>query len=685
MLTDRGKRQSLVIFHQQLLNKNETLPDIRNKRKSHIEKVHSNKNLLLRRKSNFKIPSIESNNINNQLFQNHKNNFTERSQNYLDKKIIKLINCYKELKFSEEQKNTKFKTLSLKENNHNKDYKNINILSKSLTKAYKISEQLEKEGVKKLDEWDKNNLAQLYGNSDIIYNLLYNYYKKKENFDKIDKLNYYKSIIDSNGEEIEEIIVGNSTSNNKIIRNFLSIKVKEQTYILKNNIAKSQSKFNKSLLFVKEKKLAMTLGIDNETLAQIKKEGDKNGYNYEKVIKDKDTKEMIKKEEIISILIKIFNKKLEKSKKEKQQSENFEIINQKILKYNSKIINIQFEIDNKKELYDKLNETEYEKEKMYEKINQLATIKYESEKDQKKQEELKNELNEELKKLALIKDEINEELNICKNEIAYLKLVYINLVKCQRNYYLDLLKKGYDVRTEGLIWVVKRLLEIQTKLEYHHFPKFLDNNQIKYIIEMANLSLEETQLKTILKIIEKKREDIQNNVNNKVMNKIEELSRLKNRHRASIFTLEMEKIKNRLKDSNTEIFDTFQKIYRKYKPIFLGKIIQKEEDIKIKRIIEELKTSLMEGGGKTNPDNFQQLTGILNYLNENKESKEYLEILLLIKFRLSCIHKLRESYRNDQLNKFKLELSNNQNNRFFNAESSLRFDLVKSALFGNKI
>ena len=93
----------------------------------------------------------------------------------------------------------------------------------------------------------------------------------------------------------------------------------------------------------------------------------------------------------------------------------------------------------------------------------------------------------------------------------------------------------------------------------------------------------------------------------------------------------------------------------------------------------------MEGGGKTNPDNFQQLTGILNYLNENKESKEYLEILLLIKFRLSYIHKLRESYRNDQLNKFKLELSNNQNNRFFNAESSLRFDLVKSALFGNKI
>ena len=47
---------------------------------------------------------------------------------------------------------------------------------------------------------------------------------------------------------------------------------------------------------------------------------------------------------------------------------------------------IQFDIDSKKELYDKINDTEYEKEKMVEKINLLKKIKYESEEDQKKQE-----------------------------------------------------------------------------------------------------------------------------------------------------------------------------------------------------------------------------------------------------------------------------------------------------------
>ena len=201
-----------------------------------------------------------------------------------------------------------------------------------------------------------------------------------------------------------------------------------------------------------------------------------------------------------------------------------------------------------------------------EKTTQLYQIKYEVDNKMRNKIQLKKELNKQMEELSKSKEKINEELDICKNELSYMKLVYINLVKNQRNYYLDVLKKGYDVRDEGLIWVVKRLLEIQTKLEYHHFPKFLDHNQIKYIIEVANLSLEEAQLKIILKIVEKKRNGIQNSVNKQVMNKISELSKTKNRHRLSVFTLEMEKIRKKLagQDSSTRIFETFQKIYCLY-------------------------------------------------------------------------------------------------------------------------
>lgn len=689
MLTERGRQHSLKTFKESKLNNKEILPLLKNNKKSvNIETNNINNYKYINKKTKYYLSSAENNNLDiNENLQNAKNNQSNKNEKYLDKKIIHLINCYRNLKFSEDEKKLKLRKGSLKQNkSNNAPSNNLNIISKPLTKAYKISEQPDKEGVKKLDEWDENNLAQLYGNSDMIYNLLYNYYLKCDDDVKLNELNYYKNIIKSNGEDLETVIIIKNKTNNKIIKDFLNLKVKEQTYILKNSLTKSHSKFNKTLLFIKEKKLAVNLGIDNETLAEIRKPEEKNGYNYEKVIKDKDKKEVLKKEELINILIKIYNKKLDKTKKEKKQSELFEKINQIFLKYQSKILKIQFDIDSKKELYDKINNTEYEKEKLVEKINLLQTLKYESDQEQKNQEIIKKELNEEIKELKVMKEQINEELEICKNEIAYMKLVYIHLVKNQRNYYLDLLKKGYDVRGEGLIWVVKRLLEIQTKLEYHHFPKFLDNNHIKYIIEMSNLSLEETQLKTILRIIEKKRDDIQNSINNKVMNRIEELSKLKNRHRQSIFTLEIEKMKNSLKEENlhNKIFEEFEKLYRKYKTIFLRKMIQKDEDLKIQRIIQELKSSLIEGGGKTTMDNFQQLTGILNYLNSNKESKEFLEILLLVKFRLSYIHKLKESLKEEQLTIFRQEISNNFNNRFFNAELSLRLDLVRSALFGNK-
>jgi hypothetical protein len=376
--------------------------------------------------------------------------------------------------------------------------------------------------------------------------------------------------------------------------------------------------------------------------------------------------------------------------KEKKQSEIFEEVNHVYSKYNSKIMKIQDDIDMSRELYNKIKETEIDKndkERIMEKTTQLYQIKYEVDIKMRNKLQLKKELNKQMEELSKSKEKINEELEVCKNELSYMKLVYINLVKNQRNYYLDVLKKGYDVRDEGLIWVVKRLLEIQTKLEYHHFPKFLDHSQIKYIIEVANLSLEENQLKIILKIVEKRRNNIQSSVNDKVMNKIAELSKTKNRHRMSVFTLEMEKIRNQLagQDSSTRIFETFQKIYRKYKNNFSNKNFQKDEDLKIQHIIEELRVSLIEGGGETTHDNFQQLTGILDYLNSNKESKEYLEILLLVKFRLSYINKLKDNLREEQINNFKEMASSNHNNRFFNAELSLRLDLIKAALFGNKL
>ena len=61
---------------------------------------------------------------------------------------------------------------------------------------------------------------------------------------------------------------------------------------------------------------------------------------------------------------------------------------------------------------------------------------------------------------------------ILKDEENYIKLVKLSLISSQKEYYIDILKKGYDVRNEGLVWCVKNLLELQTDLKYYLFLNF---------------------------------------------------------------------------------------------------------------------------------------------------------------------------------------------------------------------
>lgn len=71
-----------------------------------------------------------------------------------------------------------------------------------------------------------------------------------------------------------------------------------------------------------------------------------------------------------------------------------------------------------------------------------------------------------------------------EKEIKQSKFIFNHLIKEQKIYYLDILKKGIDVRGEGLIWLVKRLIELNTVMEYSMFPRFLDHNHIDYLLKV---------------------------------------------------------------------------------------------------------------------------------------------------------------------------------------------------------
>lgn len=105
--------------------------------------------------------------------------------------------------------------------------------------------------------------------------------------------------------------------------------------------------------------------------------------------------------------------------------------------------------------------------------------------------------NKDLDKLLAEQKLLDKDLEINKSALSALTID-------QRKYYLSLLSQGYDVRINGLVWIIKRLIELNTSIEKIMFPKFLDDDQMDYIINLAYSYIELAQLKIILQILKKR-------------------------------------------------------------------------------------------------------------------------------------------------------------------------------------
>ena len=104
------------------------------------------------------------------------------------------------------------------------------------------------------------------------------------------------------------------------------------------------------------------------------------------------------------------------------------------------------------------------------------------------------------------------------------KLKFEAISNEQRAYYKEILKLGFDTRSEGLSWVIKRLLELNVPLEPNLFPNYLDSDQIEFLINISKLGFENTQLKLALQTLKLRQQRILDSNNQKRMDKITKFS-----------------------------------------------------------------------------------------------------------------------------------------------------------------
>ena len=589
------------------------------------------------------------------------------------------------LKMIKSQKKTS-KQLSMKDffnSIHSRSQRSANF---SYTKNYTITERTGEMDVLKLKNWDIENLIHIKNDSDILYDSLSQLYKKTRNSLKLEKLENYQKILEASNGELKNILK-NKNPKNKIFDNFVKKNQEEQGLILLNSIAKTKNKFNLSSMMEnrKQREMEQNFGFESQSFNSVT-QANLNSQFYRRVIKEKVGQENYQRKELMTITLKYMDKKNERIEKEGQLSKIFIDINNLINKFNEEKNKIKIEILNNQEYLEKLRkEGKYSKEETMlitrQKAIERNNLEY-------KIKELFKKYQLDLKKLEDLKNKKKQEIDIVKDEENYIKLVKLSILSSQREYFLDILKKGYDVRKDGLVWCVKFLLELQTDLEYFHFPKFLNHQECDYLIEQANIALEITQLKIIVKVMKDKNEK------NSIEKKYEYFNRMANaalrvkHHRKSLIQEELENLKKqRLNMSTTDkhLNKVFNKVLTRHKDTFKYQNEKKIEELKIANITKDLKETLLEKGGNFD-ENYDQLNSVLNIIEKDSQTKNYLENIITLRCRLDYLQKKSDELKEKQLRIFKARIDDIKKiNKVITAETSLQNDLVFSALFGTSV
>ena len=582
---------------------------------------------------------------------------------------------------------TKLVKLSIKDfisNVQNKS-QNSNI---SFTKNYSITERTGEMEVIKLRNWDRDNLIQISNESERLYSSLKLKYSKSKSKPKLIKLDSFQKILETSNDELRKIIKNKTkASHNNIIQNFIKKDKEEQTILLLNNIAKTKNKFNFfTIENNQQRSFESNFGFDSNSF-NLLNDKKRNSQIYRKIIKEKKNQENYERRNLMNISIQYMNKKNERIESETELSKIFTEINNLTSKFNEQknsikveILNVQQSLENiQKEGKSTKEELLYVSRQKTIEINNLnQKIRNFHRKyllDLKKQEEIK------LKK--------EKEINLLKEEENYLKIIKLGILSSQKEYYLEILKKGYDVRENGLVWCIKHLLELQSDLEYSHFPKFLNHQQCDYLIEQANIALEISQLKIIIKVLKNKNE--KSNVEKKfaffnqmyLNAKKNKNLRKKNRIQEEIEMLR--KKNNLLTKTDIHLNKVFNNLFNSHKDAFKLQNDKKMEELKIENITNDLKETLLEQGGNLNPKK-DDIGSVFNLIEQDSETKDFLENIVILRFRLDYLEKLQEDLKEQQIKLFKNTIENHKKiHKILTAETSLQNDLVFSALFGNKV
>ena len=646
--------------------------NVKNKKKDYF-RAHNENNLVF--------PKM---NTMNKISRNFSNNFNISNQGKLYNKTSTNFGFKTEQNFFKDNlKNFKYQYL-LKKLQKYYNNENIKIKIKENKEEFKDYSII----MKHLEKWDKEHCYKNKDKSDItlLFRSLINYYKDNNLINEEKNLYNIENMLKEKPGFKQFLYNGYLNQNNLlkelIMRSPTRRKMKEEKQINEDRKCLSDKKFNED-------------GFIN--LLKKKNEDKKNNdFLPNEIFKEKVKYEKELHQKLLFINNLLFNKKFVKEEKKKKLDKIYEEKNILRMEYNDK-----FNKDMKKYLlmYDEYDYSYKKRLKImnpevnkiikrrqsivsnnlnahlktmeYIKNNRISSLNTEMIQKQKK---LRTDYIEHFKFLNNEKDILIKEIKIISNELGYYKHVNDEILREYKNYYMDILKKGTDLRKDGLLWVVKNLIELKINLEYQHFPKYLTHEQIDYLKKLAFINLEENELKIIISVLKKKQSNDMMNDNIERMNLVDTLMTSRNNSSNEIIN------NNERKELNKK----FYKIYKNNKKAFQFNLDKNEEEIKIKKILIQIKKGLYSIEDSINHKK-------VNFINENKNSildafmgktkdKDLFSLILSIRNRLIELEAIKKKIIEKEKENYLDSLKFMGNNSYYDKFSFK--EIVKRALFG---
>lgn len=259
----------------------------------------------------------------------------------------------------------------------------------------------------------------------------------------------------------------------------------------------------------------------------------------------------------------------------------------------------------------------------------------------------------------------NLKIEALRWEIENLNNSINSILREQQNYYLSILKRGYDVRRTGLSWVIVRLVELKIELIDSNFPNFLENSHIDYLLSYSFKEVECNQYKLILKAMKERQIEVNSEAHKVFLN---------NSNQKKFFLSKFKK--NLINDNVTHIKEKDSRYLAETIHLYKNQnllldVFSNQENKKVLMFASDEGVFEVE---------IQNNTSLEKYFKSNFIGKEYFKDILKIRETINSIEEELKNMKQRELAKFKAKF------QFVNYEilsnKNVEFDLVYAALFG---